>query len=117
MSIEADLKTLLGPLVSGRVYPDVTPDTPTFPLIVYQQVGGRSFAFLDKTIPGRKHARIQINVWSKNRAQANAIARLAESAIVAGANAAESFGALSALYEEPFKLYGTRQDFGIFYLD
>jgi hypothetical protein len=40
MSIEATLKTPLGPLVSGRCTPDTIPDNPVFPLIVYQQVGG-----------------------------------------------------------------------------
>jgi len=40
MPLESRLKELLAPLVSGRAYPDVTPDKPVFPLIVYQGAGG-----------------------------------------------------------------------------
>ena len=50
MSLEATLKTLLGPLVGGRCYPDTAPDGAAFPLIIYQQVGGEAVEFLDQTV-------------------------------------------------------------------
>lgn len=42
MSVETELFSLLKTLVDGRCYPDVTPDAPVFPLIVYQGAGGKT---------------------------------------------------------------------------
>ncbi len=117
MSLESDLYVLLAPLVEGRVSPDVLPDKPTFPCITYQQIGGRSAWYSEKAMPSHKHARIQLNVWAKTRAQASEIARAAEGLLCDSDLVAEPFGALTALYEELLKLYGTRQDFGVWYPD
>lgn len=40
MSLETILYDVLGPLVDGRAYPDMTPNRVEFPCITYQQVGG-----------------------------------------------------------------------------
>lgn len=117
MSLESSLKSLLNPLVGSRVYPDVAPDTATFPLITYQQVGGEAGWYLEKEIPSHKHARVQVNVWSNSRAEANTLARQLEAAICHSAFVAEPYGALTALYEPEIKKFGTRQDFGIHYPD
>lgn len=115
MSIEATLRTVLGPLASNRVYPDVTPDSPVFPLIVYQQVGGQVAEFLEGTIADKDHARMQVVVWAKTRLEASAIARAARVALVEGATKATTYGAPVSLYEEELKLYGNRTDYGIWY--
>ena len=117
MSLEGDLRALLSDLVSGRVHPDTTPDVPVFPCITYQQIGGIPLWFSEKSKPSHKNARIQVNVWAKNRIEANAIARDIEDRLMAASLDAEVFGAFVALYEESLKLYGTRQDFGVWYLD
>lgn len=117
MSFEDDFRALLVGLVGSRVYPDVPPDVPTYPFITYQQVGGNALWFSEKEMPSHKHARIQVNVWAKRRAEANSIARAAEAAICASQFAAEPYGALAALYEQSLKIYGTRQDFGCWYPD
>ena len=116
MSLEAQIKTLLGPVVSGRCYPDTIPDgTPTFPLIVYQGVGGTAFEYMDKTLPDQEHARVQVVVWSKTRLEASQIAREAREALVLSDMAVETYGAAVWLYEEALKLYGARTDYGIWH--
>jgi hypothetical protein len=117
VSFEGDFRAVLLSLAGGRVYPDVPPDTQQYPLLTYQQIGGRALWFLGKTMPDHKHARIQLNVWSKTRQEANDIARQAEALIITSAFVSEPIGAITALYESALKLYGTRQDFGIWYPD
>ena len=97
------------------MYPDTAPDVPVFPYITYQQAGGNSLWFKEKVKPSHKHARLQFNVWARTRAEANQIARQIEDRFMTGAFDAEPFGELVALYEDKLKLYGTRQDFGVWY--
>lgn len=115
MSLEATLKTLLGPLVSGRCYPDVSPDGAAFPLIIYQQVGGQAVDFVESKVADKDNARVQVHVWSKTRLEASQIARSARVALVEGTAKASSMGAAVALYDDALKLYGNRQDFGVWY--
>lgn len=115
MSLETDLKTLLGPLVSGRVYPDVTPDSPVFPLIVYQQVGGKATEYLDATLPDRDHARMQVFVWSRTRVEASQLARAARLAILGAGMSAETYAAPTSIHNAEMKLYGNRTDYGLWY--
>lgn len=120
MSLEASIKALLAPLASGRLYADIAPETPIFPLITYQQVGGESLWFMERAMPDHKHARVQFNVWSASRIEANTIAKQIEAALCAAKfefPAVQPLGALTALYEEAIKKYGTRQDFGIWFPD
>jgi hypothetical protein len=115
MSLEASLLTLLGTLVSGRVYPDVTPPNAPFPLIVYQQVGGTAYDYADNTIPGEDNARMQVVVWSKTRLEATSISRQARTALVSNLSA-QTIGAPVSIYDSDMKLYGSRTDYGISYV-
>jgi hypothetical protein len=115
MSFEGDFHSLLESFAGGRVYPDVTPAAPDYPLIVYQQVGGSAKWYVEKAQRDKDHARIQVYVWSRTRLESNAIARQVEAAICASEFAAEPYGAFTALYEQNLNLYGTRQDFGIWH--
>jgi hypothetical protein len=116
MSLESSMKTLLGPVVAGRVYPDVTPDNPTFPLIVYQQVGGTAYEYTDSTLPNHDHARMQVYVWSRSRLEATALARQARAAIIGSTLVAQTYGAAVSTFDDTLKLYGSRTDYGIWYL-
>lgn len=116
MSFESDLVTLLR-TVTAKVHADVTPDTPVFPCIIYQQVGGQSYAYLEKKLPDHKHGRLQITAWDVNREDADLKARAIEKALIESAFTVEAYGAFVALYEPAIKKYGTRQDFGIWYPD
>lgn len=117
MMLEAQLVRLWKGLVSDRVYPDTAPDVPQFPLITYQQVGGEARWYLEKKVPDHRHARIQVNVWAKTRMEANQIALQVAKALAESSLSAEPYGQFEALYDEHLKLYGTRQDFGIWHHD
>lgn len=112
MSLETNLYTLLGGLVSNRAFPDVAPVDTTRPYITYQQIGGDSPWFLGKTLPSKRNAHVQVNVWADTRAAANALALSVESTLVAStAIDAEPVGAFVADFDVDMNVYGTRQDF------
>lgn len=115
MSLESSIKSALNALVGNRVYPDVTPDNPTFPLIVYQQVGGTAQDFLESVVPSKSNARMQVEVWAKTRLEASTLAHSARRALVEGSLKATTLGAPVSTYEPTLKLYGSRTDYGIWY--
>lgn len=116
MSLEASLFALLGPLVSGNAFPDVTPEPPPFPCIVYQQVGGKAFDYVEKTLPENDNARVQVLVWAKTRLEASTISRAARAAIIGSTLDARTVAAPIAQYHEYLALFGARQDFDINYV-
>lgn len=116
MSIESSLFTLLGPLVDGRCYPDVTPDNPVFPLVIYQGAGGQALEWLDRTLPDTENYRIQIECWAKTRIEASTLASQVRQKIIEEGHdfdSAESLGQAVTDYQKDLKLYGSRQDFSI----
>lgn len=116
MSLETDLYTALQALASGRMYPDVAPEGTALPYITYQQIGGQGVNFLDPTVPSKKNARVQINVWAGTRLAAANLARSIEDTLRGAASLQVSvLGALTALHEPDTGLYGTRQDFSIWH--
>ncbi len=117
MSLESDMHDLLDPLASGGAYPDVLPDDPDFPVICFQQIGGEALWFSERATPSHKHSRMQIYVWAKTRLEASTVARAVEGTLCASALIVRPYGAFTAAFNELPKLYGTRQDFGIWYPD
>jgi hypothetical protein len=114
MGIEASIKTALASVAGGRVYPDTPPDNPTFPCIVYQQVGGDVINPLECTDPNLDNARIQVWVWAKTRLEASSVMRQARIALT-GSLKAFALGAPVSEYQSDTKLYGSRTDFSIWY--
>jgi hypothetical protein len=115
MTIEASIKTALASVAGGRVYPDVTPDNKTFPLVIYQQVGGDVLNPLDGADPNMDHARVQFWVWSKTRLEASSVMRQVRVALTSGALKAYAYSAPISQYDDTLKLYGARCDFGIWF--
>lgn len=113
--MEALIKAALNDLVDGRVYPDVTPDNPPLPLIVYQQVGGIDYVYVDKESPNHENARVQVYVWADSRMEARRIARQARNNIMKKILKSEPVGAPTSLHHPELNRYGTRQDFSIWY--
>lgn len=112
MSFEASLFNALNALVSGRVYPDVAPPSAVTPYITYQQVGGRSINFIDPTLPGKRNARVQINVWGENRLAVSQLAAAVEDALrLAPALQTSVLGQPVVGVDEETGLRGSRQDF------
>lgn len=114
MSLESHLFNTLQALVGGRVYPDLAPDKVATPYVVYQQIGGESPTFLERGLPSKRNARVQVAVWSTTRAEASAISLQAEAALVAATVFdARPIGDRTATYDPDAALRGARQDFTV----
>jgi hypothetical protein len=112
MSIDALIAQALGPLVDGRAYPDVAPENPTLPYIVYQQAGGAGMVYLEGTLPDNEGCRIQVATWGARRLDVTALAKLAEEALIGTpALQTEPLGGRVSDYEPETQRYGARQDF------
>lgn len=116
MSLETSLFAVLSPLVDGNVFPDITPEPPTFPCIIYQQVGGKAFDYVDKTLPENDNARVQMLVWAKTRLEASTLMRQVRVALLGSALNVRTVAAAISQYHEYLALYGARQDFDIDYI-
>lgn len=113
MSLETTIYNALKTLVSNRVWPDVAKEGTALPRIVYQQIGGDAFSFLEGGPVGKRNATIQVSCWATTRQAASDLSRSAEDALVG--IAATPLGAMAAVYEQETQLYGAQQDFSIFY--
>lgn len=115
MSIETDLTALLSPLVAGEVYPDVGVE-PTLPYITYQQVGGESLAFLERTVPSKRNGRFRVRTWATTRVQTSALMRQVHDALITAAVfQVAALGEQLADYDEETKRFGSLQDFSIWF--
>jgi len=120
MSYEAVLVAALSPLVGGRVYPDAIEAEQDGAYILWQQVGGDAVNELGGALPGLRHARVQVDCWSGTRKASNDLARAAEAALLAAFPVASLpppyvYGAFIGRHEPELRLYGTTQDFGVWY--
>jgi hypothetical protein len=117
MTLEANIFSALNGLVpSTRVFPDTAPQGVAKPYITYQQVGGQAVNLLESTTAGKRNARIQVNCWDVNRQSVANLARAVEDAITSSTTLrGYVLGAMTAVFEEDLLLYGTRQDFSIWY--
>ncbi|PQV50973.1 DUF3168 domain-containing protein [Paraburkholderia sp. BL21I4N1] len=118
-SAEAIVVAALKSLVSNadgsfRIYPDVGPTGVGRPYITYQAVGGQSPNYLSNSVD-LQNARMQVNVWADTRAAATAIMQSAIAALSAAPIRATTLGAPVSAYEPDTKLYGSREDFSIWF--
>ena len=116
MTVEADITTALL-TVCPRVLPDVAPFGTARPYITWQFIGGRSLRYVEGGPADKRHTLLQVNVWSKRRTEALALARLAEAALCDGVApfvAQPESEPIADIADdiEPI-LYGARQDFSI----
>lgn len=114
MSLETDITSALSGIPGIRVHADVTADKPTFPCVVYQQVGGDVLNPLECVVPDMEHARVQIWIWAKKRDQASEISRQVRVALVETLKA-YAYSAPVSNYDDVLKLYGARCDYGIWF--
>lgn len=114
MSVEASIKTALASVAGGRTYPDTTPDAPTFPLNIYQQVGGAVINPIEGSDPNLDNARVQVVTWAKTRLEASTVARQVRVALASSLDAI-LLGAPVSLYDEKLKLYGSRADYSVWF--
>lgn len=105
--LQAALETL-----SARVFPDIAPEGTQRPYITWQAIGGKPVNFIDPTVPSKKNARVQVNVWADTRLEAATIAEQIEDTL-RGIAALHTtvLGAPTSIYEPETKLKGSMQDF------
>lgn len=116
MTVESDIFDALKALVANRVYPDVAPVGAALPYITYQQVGGGALNFVEAASPSKKNGRFQVNVWAATRESAAALSRQVEDALrTTTALQTTVLSAPVAGYEEDTLLFGTRQDFSVWF--
>lgn len=116
MIAETLATTVLEPLAPGAVFPDVAPEGAPLPRIVYQQVGGQEVAYLEDTPPDTENARMQIACWAATRVEAATLAQQVRDALTQAAGLqARPIGARNSVFETDTRLYGTRQDFSVWY--
>lgn len=115
MQIESFLEQTLKPIALGSVWWDTPPQHVQFPCIVCQHIGGQVITTLENTRPSHRHARIQVVVWAKQRIEANTIMYTIADTLRTIPLPTETYGGLTALYDDTVALRGARQDFGIWY--
>lgn len=115
MTVEADIFSALKGLVANRVYPDVAPTGAARPYVTYQQVGGEAINLLEAGAAAKRNGRFQVNCWADTRATVANLSRQVEEALATSALKAFVLAAPVAVYEEYGPLYGTRQDFSIYF--
>lgn len=101
-------------LAGGRVYPDVAPDGAARPYVVYQGVGGVD----ETTFDGAdmlQNSRMQVAVWATTRGEAATIIQQVRAALTAEPVRGVPIGAPVSVYEDDTKLFGSQQDFSIWY--
>jgi hypothetical protein len=118
-SAEAIVSAALKALVSNgdgtfRCYPDVAPAGALRPYITYQAVGGQSPNYLSNTVD-LQNARMQVNVWADTRGVATNLMQSAIAALTGAPIRATNIGAPVSTYEPDTKLYGSREDFSIWF--
>lgn len=101
-------------LAGGRVYPDLAPAGVAKPYIVYQAAGGLDETTLDGP-DTLQNARMQVEVWADRRGDASALMRQVRNAMTAEPIEAVPIGAPASEYESDTKLYGSRQDFSMWW--
>ncbi|MEM5325175.1 DUF3168 domain-containing protein [Paraburkholderia sp. JHI2823] len=113
-SAEAIVFGAIKALVGGRCFPDVAPAGTLRPYATYQAVGGQSPNYLSNTI-ALQNARMQVNVWADTRASATSVMQSVIASLTGGPVNATTIGAPVSTYEADTKLFGSREDFSIWF--
>ena len=113
-SAESIVDDALAALAGGRVYPDVAPVKPIRPYIVYQAVGGPDETTLDGA-DTLQNCRMQVAVWAESRAAASLLIQQVRAALTAEPVRGVPIGAPVSVYEDATQLFGSRQDYSIWY--
>jgi hypothetical protein len=113
-SAESITSTALKTLAGGRVYPDVAPASAVKPYVVYQSVGGVDETTFDGA-DTLQNSRVQVSAWSTTRSEASTIIKQVRAALTVEPVRGTPIGAPVSVYEDDTKLYGSQQDFSIWY--
>lgn len=113
MSLETDLTDLLR-TICPRTFCDAAPANTERPYVTYQQIGGDVIQLLDRTVPSKENATIQIGVWSDGRIEAKTMIKQIEAAMITTtAFQASAIAATSADFDSDNLVYSNSQDFSV----
>lgn len=113
MTLEESLTALLR-TICPRTFRGFARTNTELPYCTYQRIGGQSVDFLDNTIPSKRNADIQVNVWSSSQAEADALIGQMEAAMRASsAFQARAVAESSDDFDADMERYCARQDFTI----
>jgi len=99
----------------AQVHPVTAPFNTPVPYVIWQHVGGTPWGYVDGALADRRHAVVQISVWSSTVSEALALLRNIEgdlrshATLVAQPSGSEPF----AQAEPDLNRYGLSQDFAI----
>lgn len=120
------ITTILNPVFGGRVYDKATPDnlvreggSPTgriLDFVVWHKSGGQDTEFVDQTMPTKRHARIQLTVFSPSSIAAERALTAARDALLNSGYTVGVYGSPVGTYDTARKLQGEFQQFSIWYL-
>lgn len=116
MTIEEHIFRIVEPLIT--VYPDKAPINAQLPYLTYQRFGGQSVTFVDKTLPDKKNAVIQINCWASSAIEASNLIMRVEKSLLADPTVTASAitEPVSTFDDDPESaITGRMQDFSIWY--
>lgn len=113
MSLETQLFTVLSG-VCPRTFPGFAPITTVRPYVTYQQIGGAAVNMLDRWVPNKRNASIQVNVWSNTAAEAMTVIQSIEDALrMSVVFQAEPQSAPITDFDMDMPVYSAIQDFSI----
>ena len=110
MTIAADIATVLEG-ICPRVFPVIAPTSTARPYVTYQFIGGDVLNPLDNSIPGKKNATVQVNVWANTHKSANDLIGQIEDAM--RAMPARPASALFSDYDHDMLVYSAQQEFNL----
>jgi hypothetical protein len=113
-SAEGIVLNAIGALAAGCVYPDIAPDNSGRPYITFQAVGGQSPNFLDGKAD-IQNTRMQINVWANARMEAIDLVKNVGQLLTGAPVNGVPISAPVSSYDPVAKLYGSKQEFSIWY--
>jgi hypothetical protein len=111
--ISAILPPVLGPLVDGRVFPDLAPEHTPTPWIVYSSAGGEAIVDLDGP-DETQNTRVQVDVYADDRDTVDAVIKEVARAMYARL-AAVPIGRPSTSREDDTGLSRAQQDFSVYH--
>jgi hypothetical protein len=111
MSIESDVQTAFGALVSGRCYPLTAPDPVVKPYIVFSTISDVQLNSLDG-YSGIAEKRIQVDVYTTGYGVAKTLALSVKTAMATTLPASIHLSS-QELFENDTQLYRVTMDFSI----
>ncbi len=114
MTLEARLFAALDP-INERGFPDVAPTSTPKPYWTFQQIGGPVINPLNGDDPGKEGATVQVNVWATTRKEAKALIKQFEAALRAPPVNARPVSASFSDYDHDMELYGSQQEFTLWF--